>query len=266
VIEFTTLDDDDLRTIARRAVAATEAAPDVTDEAIALIAGSACGDGRRAATLAELAVSTMPDPTGTLDEGHVATVLPTTLMSDFDTDGDRHYAYKSALQKSIRGSDPDAAVFWLMQLLEGGDILSPARRMLVMASEDVGMADPGAVSVVLSCVLAAERLGLPEARYPLTQAAVYLALAPKSNAIGKAHGAATADIHAGRGTRVPPHIASECAPGYQYPHDAPNHWLPQQYLPDDLVGRRYWIPGETRSEKARADYWNQVKNVRTRRG
>jgi putative ATPase len=131
--------------------------------------------------------------------------------------------------------------------------------MLVMASEDVGMADPNALPIVLACVQAAERVGLPEARYPLSQAAIYLALAPKSNSIGRAFNAARDDIHAGRATIVPEHIASEHPRDYVYPHNFPNHWVNQQYMPDDLLGKHYWIPDKVKQEQIRAEYWARVK-------
>jgi putative ATPase len=221
------------------------------------IAEVACGDLRRALTIADTLVSMYDGTPITPDDA--AQMLPDSTMGSFDRDGDQHYRYKAALQKSIRGSDPDAAVLWLMQMLEGGDIVSPSRRMLVMASEDVGMADPNALPIVLACVQAAERVGLPEARYPLSQAAIYLALAPKSNSIGRAFNAARDDIHAGRATIVPEHIASEHPRDYVYPHNFPNHWVNQQYMPDDLLGKHYWIPDKVKQEQIRAEYWARVK-------
>lgn len=229
----------------------------IATETVSRCAHMAAGDVRRALNLVESVLDAYTDHPVTPQEA--AAFLPTTNMGSFDTDGEQHFRYKAALQKSIRGSDPDAAVFWLMQMLEGGDIVSPSRRMLVMASEDVGMADPLAVSVVLSCVTAAERLGLPEARYPLSQAAVYLATAPKANSLGKAFSAAQRDIHNGRGTVVPEHIASEHPRDYIYPHDYPHHWVNQQYLPSDLLDRHYYVPQANTQEQGRAKYWARVK-------
>lgn len=228
-------------------------------DALAAVSEFAAGDMRKALQAAELALSVQD--TQVITPADLDRVLPHLNMGSFDADGDQHYRYKSALQKSIRGSDPDAAVFWLNQMLEGGDIVSPMRRMLVMAYEDVGLADPMAASVVLSACESAERLGLPEARYPLSFAAIYLATAPKSNSVGGAFGGAVEAIRAGKGTVVPAHIAEECARGYIYPHDYPNHWVDQQYMPDDLLGTRFYEPGFNQFEKGRADYWSQVKGA-----
>lgn len=237
--------------------------PGISPEAIHRIAQVSAGDLRRALTTLDAIMQTHDvsgdAPADTVTCATLDEMLPSNIMGSFDIDGDQHYRYKAALQKSIRGSDPDAAVFWLMQMLEGGDIVSPSRRMLVMASEDVGMADPMAVSVVLSCVQAAERLGLPEARYPLTQAAIYLATSPKANSVGKAFSAAVRDIHEGKGTVVPAHIASEHPRDYVYPHKYPLHWVPQQYMPDDLVGTHYYEPQHNVQEQGRAKYWAKVK-------
>ena len=226
-------------------------------ETIDAIAHVAAGDMRKALNLVEMLDETYTGSPMTPNDAQ--TMMPSVNMSRFDTDGDQHYKFKSALQKSIRGSDPDAAVFWLNQMLEGGDILSPSRRMLVMAYEDIGLADPFAGTIVYNCVKAAERLGLPEARYPLTMAAIYLATAPKSNSVGKAFNAAREYITNGYGTVVPNHIAEECAKGYIYPHDYPNHWVAQQYLSNDMLDATLYQPQENSWETSRANYWAQVK-------
>lgn len=237
--------------------------PGISPEALRRIAETSAGDMRRALNVCDAILATYdvcePAPTDAITPATLDQMMPSNIMGSFDVDGDQHYRYKAALQKSIRGSDPDAAVFWLMQMLEGGDIVSPSRRMLVMASEDVGLADPYAVQVVLACVQAAERLGLPEARYPLAEAAIYLATAPKANSVGKAFSEAVRDIHAGHGTIVPEHIASEHPKDYIYPHDYPLHWCPQQYMPGDLVGKRYYQPQHNVQEQGRARYWAKVK-------
>lgn len=240
--------------------------PGITLDAISRIAHAAAGDCRRALNLLEIVTNiyNIYEPaTDTVTVSEIDALLPTVSMGSFDRDGDQHYRYKAALQKSIRGSDPDAAVFWLMQMLEGGDIISPSRRMLVMASEDVGLADPLALPIVLACVEAAERVGLPEARYPLSQAAVYLATAPKSNSLGKAFSEALRDIHDGYGTIVPKHIATEHPSDYKYPHNYPNHWINQQYMPSDRLGIHYYKPQENDFEQRRAKYWNNIKNQTT---
>lgn len=229
------------------------------DDTCNVIANVTAGDARRAINLAEAACSLGTKPSDVLPDD-VLKLVPRANMAAFDTRGDAHYSYISALQKSIRGSDPDAAVFWLAKLLEGGDIVSPCRRLLVIACEDIGLAYPDAIVHTLACVEAAERLGLPEAYKPLTQAVLLLATAPKSNSNEPAWMAAQKDIREGRGATVPSHIASEYAPGYVYPHDYPNHWVRQEYLPSDLHGRKYYTPGDNPTEQQAAAYWDAVKN------
>ena len=186
----------------------------------------------------------------------------------YDREGDQHYDLLSALQKSIRGSDPDAAVHYLGRLLEAGDLLSPCRRLLVIAAEDIGLAYPQAIVIVKACVDAAVQLGLPEARIPLAEAAVLLATAPKSNASYMAINAAMADIQKGRGQGFPRCLQNvhydsaeveQKGQNYLYPHDYPNHWVAQQYLPDDLIGTRYYHYGDNKTEQAARTYWETRK-------
>ena len=185
----------------------------------------------------------------------------------YDRDGDDHYDLLSALQKSIRGSDPDAAVHYLARLLEAGDMLSPCRRLLVIAAEDVGLAYPQAIVVVKACVDAAMQLGLPEARLPLAEAAVLLATAPKSNTAHNAIIAAMDDVRRGRTGDIPRHLKNvhadsageTIAQRYKYPHDYPHHYTPQQYLPDALAGTQYYEYGDNKTEQAAKKYWDQIK-------
>ena len=164
----------------------------------------------------------------------------------YDRAGDDHYDILSALQKSIRGSDPDAACHYLARLLEAGDLLSACRRLMVIACEDVGLAWPQVIPIVKACVDAATMLGLPEGRIPLGDAAVLMATAPKSNSAHVALDEAMADIRAGKTGDYPRHLQNKHADsagmereqGYLYPHDFPNHWVAQQYLPDALAGKR----------------------------
>ena len=185
-----------------------------------------------------------------------------------DRDGDSHYDVISALQKSIRGSDPDAAVYYLARLLEAGDMLSACRRLLVIASEDVGLAYPQAITVVKSCVDSALQLGMPEARLPLAQATILLATAPKSNSVICAVDSALSDIRNGQEREVPIHLrdshycgAEKLGHGltYKYPHSYPNHWVKQQYLPDGMENRKYYEFGESKLEQATKKYWDEVK-------
>ena len=190
----------------------------------------------------------------------------------YDRDGDSHYDILSAFQKSIRGSDPDAALHYLARLLEAGDMISAARRMLVIAAEDVGLAYPQCMPIVKACVDSAFQLGLPEASIPLGEAVILMATAPKSNSAAMAIGAAQADVRAGKTGDIPAHIkdahysgAAKLGRGltYQYPHDFPNHWTPQQYLPDELRGVHYYEFGRNKNEQAARNYWDRVKGRKT---
>lgn len=235
------------------------------DDVLERVSQIASGDVRRAWVLLEALLQARPF-------GHILTpadvdaITPTQIMGSFDTAGDAHYAYISALQKSIRGSDADAAVFWLAKLLEGGDIVSPCRRLPAICCEDIGLANPQAIQHTMSCIEAAERLGLPEAYKPLTQAVVYLALCPKSASNEPAWMAAQKDIRNGLGATVPAHLASTHHPAYIWPQDKPGHWVEQQYLPDDLVGRTYYTPGDNECEQGAYAWWQAVKqDVRSRK-
>lgn len=228
----------------------------LSDTVINQIAAISSGDVRRALTCAETLCMTH-DPQDITEET-LKEYMPTASMAGFDAHGDNHYAYISALQKSIRGSDPDAAVFWLVKLLEGGDMISPIRRLQVIAAEDIGLAYPDAMVHTLACCQVAERLGLPEAYKPLTQAALLLALAPKSNSNEPAYMTAQKDIAEGKGATVPSHLAAEHAPGYIYPHNYPNHWVAQQYLPSDITNQ-YYQPGNNPQEQQAIAYWKRIK-------
>lgn len=175
----------------------------------------------------------------------------------FDRADDGHYDLLSALQKSIRGSDVNATLYYLACLLEGGDLLSPCRRLLVMASEDIGLAYPMAAVIVKSCVDSAMQLGLPEAKIPLSHAAALLALSPKSNSANSAYNAAAADVFGG--DEMPYYLQSGNEKDYKYPHSYPNSYVKQQYLPDRLKERRYYSYGDNKTERAMRAYWQTVK-------
>ena len=185
----------------------------------------------------------------------------------YDKGGDAMYDMASALMKSLRGSDPDAALHYLARFLEAGDLITPCRRLLCSASEDVGMAYPQAVSIVKACVDTAMQLGLPEAQLPLAQAAILLATAPKSNSVTAGIGRAWADVRAGRTGDVPRELQNvhadsagmEREQGYLYPHDFPRHWVQQQYLPDALKGVHYYEYGDNKTEQAAKHYWDEIK-------
>ena len=185
----------------------------------------------------------------------------------YDREGDNHYDIASALMKSLRGSDPDAAVHYLARLLEAGDLITAIRRLLCSASEDVGLAYPQAVPIVKACVDSALQLGLPEAKLPLSEAAILLATWPKSNSACMAIDAAMADVRAGRTGAVPRELQNvhadsagmEREQGYLYPHDFPGHWVRQQYLPNELKNRTDYEYGDNKTEQAARRYWEEIK-------
>ena len=211
------------------------------------IARCAQGDVRRAINLLENAffVANEAVTREDVDSFHVR-------VGNFDDD--THFDLLSCLQKSIRGSDPDAAAFYVAKLLELGELISVCRRLQVIASEDIGLAYPLAAVVTRSCCESAKELGMPEARIPLANAAILLATAPKSNSAYMAVNMAAEDVQKGLGTAIPAHLQSPLFKGYRYPHDYPNHYTAQQYLPDDLKDRRYYIPGTNKNESAAKAY------------
>jgi len=185
----------------------------------------------------------------------------------YDREGDAHYDIASALMKSLRGSDPDAALHYLARFLEAGDLITPIRRILCSASEDVGMAYPMAVPIVKACVDNALQLGLPEAQLPLAEAVILLATAPKSNTACMAIEAARADVRAGKAGDIPRELQNvhadssgqEREQGYLYPHLFPGHWVAQQYLPDELKDVQYYRFGDNKTEQAARQYWEKIK-------
>ena len=187
----------------------------------------------------------------------------------YDRDGDEHYDIVSAYQKSMRGSDPDAALHYLARLVEAGDLPSACRRLMVCACEDVGLAYPQIIPIVKAAVDAAMMVGLPEARIPLADAVILVATAPKSNSGAMAVDAALADIRAGRSGPIPRQLQNKHYDGedaavkgqhYLYPHDYPHHWTPQQYLPDAIQNRHYYEYGDNKNEQAFKAYWDKVKH------
>lgn len=233
------------------------------------LAQASGGDVRKALNGVEVLMNAAATPDGvrTITMADAKLVAQRSSMR-YDRDGDQHYDILSALQKSIRGSDPDAAVHYLARLLEAGDLLSACRRLMVIACEDVGLAYPQVVPIVKACVDAATMLGLPEARLALADAAILMATAPKSNSGHDAINAAMADVRAGKTGDFPRHLQNvhadgtgfEREQGYLYPHDFPNHWVKQQYLPDALVGRVYYEYGPNKTEQAAKAYWDKIKH------
>ena len=231
---------------------------------------SACGgDARKSVNTIELLYSTaLPGPDGAL-HFTLADAKAVTQRSSmhYDRDGDQHFDILSALMKSMRGSDPDAAVHYLARFLETGDLLGACRRILCSASEDIGLAYPLAVPIVKACVDSALQLGLPEARLPLAEAVIFLATCPKSNSGYMAIAAAQADVKAGKAGPIPRELQNvhadgagfEREQGYLYPHDFPGHWVAQQYLPDTLKDAKYYEFADNKTEQAAKKYWDLVK-------
>ncbi|MCI9363192.1 MAG: replication-associated recombination protein A [Oscillospiraceae bacterium] len=240
--------------------------PQVEDGVAEYISQACGGDVRKSLNAVELLTSAAQDGVISLS---AAKEIAQKSAVRYDRGGDEHYDLVSALQKSIRGSDENAALHYLGRLLEAGDLLSPCRRLLVIASEDIGLAYPMAAVIVKSCVDSALQLGLPEARIPLAQAVVLLATAPKSNSAYMAIDTAIADIHGGHVGRIPRCLQNKHYDGaeveqkgqfYKYPHDYPNHYVKQQYLPDDLQGKIYYTFGDNKTEQAARAYRERLLN------
>ncbi len=273
VFEFQPIPPEDVLQALRRAVSLLETKRGLHihfEEGVLEEISLACGGDIRKALNALEALSAAhradgPHFTVTLDE---AALLAQRSAMRYDRDGDAHYDTLSALQKSIRGSDVDASLHYLARLLEAGDLISACRRLMVIASEDVGLAYPQAVSIVKSCVDAAHMLGLPEARIPLAQAAILMATAPKSNSAIAGIDAALRDVKQGKHGDVPPHLRDSHYTGakklnrglhYQFPHDYAHHYVRQQYLPDALLGARYYQYGDNKVEQSAQRYWDEIK-------
>ena len=236
----------------------------VTDEIIEKIAFSCGGDVRKAINTAELAVmcGEISDGTVTITADSLEILAQRSNMR-YDRDGDQHYDILSAFHKSVRGSDENAALHYAARLIEAGDIISLCRRMLCIASEDVGLAYPMAVPIVKACVDSALQLGLPEAKLPIAEAIILMATAPKSNSAAMAMDAALEDVKSCDALDFPRHLQNKHFDGkgakivgqhYLYPHNFPNHYVRQQYLPDALKGRTYYEFGENKQEQAALMY------------
>ena len=228
----------------------------VAEDALLLsIASHAGGDVRASVGLLENAYYLSGE---TLTEEAFCALYPS-YSGSFDPHGDGHYDLMSCLQKSIRGSDPDAAIFYLAKILAAGDLLAAVRRLQVIASEDVGLAYPMAPAIVRACTESAKDLGLPEAAIPLSHATILLATAPKSNTSHVAYEKAKADVDRGLGQILPTHLQSPLFSGYLYPHDYPNHYVEQEYLPSDLRGRHYYSFGTNKTEQAAKGYYEMIR-------
>jgi putative ATPase len=242
---------------------------DFSDEAKAHICSACGGDVRKSLNAVELCVLAGDEGEFIKVDEELAKSLTQRSGARYDRDGDSHYDVISAYQKSMRGSDVDAALFYLARLVEAGDLISACRRLVVCACEDVGLAYPQIIPIVKSCVDIAMQVGFPEARIPLADAVIMVCLAPKSNSGVNAISAAQEDVRKGLGQVVPRQLQNVHADGverdvkgqhYLYPHSYPNHWIDQQYLPDDVREHIYYEFGDNKTEQAYKAYWDKIKN------
>ena len=274
VFEFKSVTAEDIIPAVKRAFAFLEEEKGIKitadDKTILHIARSCGGDVRKAMNSAELCVlSTLPNEDGEIIITYEkANELTQKSAMKYDREGDEHYDILSAFQKSMRGSDANAALHYLARLLEAGDLPSATRRLLVCANEDVGLAYPMIIPIVKAAVDTALMVGLPEARIPLANAVVLVCNSPKSNSAYLAYDMAAADIRAGNSGPIPRQLQNKHFDGednqnkgqfYKYPHDYPNHWTAQQYLPDKIKNKTYYTPGENKNEQAAVEYWQKVK-------
>ncbi len=269
VFEFKPVTPEDAEKAVQRAIDIMNArreAPLTVEPGVTKRIAAACGgDVRKAINAVELLFTAAAGRTALTAEDAAAITQRSAMR--YDRDGDEHFDCLSALMKSLRGSDPDAAMHYLARLIEAGDLVGICRRLLCSASEDIGLAYPQAVPIVKACVDSALQLGLPEARLPLAEAALVLATAPKSNSACMAIDAALADIRAGHVGPFPRELQNvhadgtgfEREQGYKYPHNFPGHWVKQQYLPDDLKNAKYYSYGDNKTEQAARRYWEEIK-------
>lgn len=269
VFEFKPVEKEDVRPAVERAIALANeerAKPLEIDGAVVERLSQACGgDVRKAINSVEILFAAARDGKKiTLQDAEVITQKS---AMRYDRDGDEHYDILSAMMKSLRGSDPNAALHYLARACETGDLIGICRRILCSASEDIGLAYPQAVPIVKACVDSALQLGLPEARLPLAEACIFLANCPKSNSVVMAIDSAVSDVKAGKIGSIPRELQNKHADGtgfereqgYQYPHNFPNHWVKQQYLPDILKNAKYYEPGDNKNEQAYKKYWDEIK-------
>lgn len=274
VFEFKQVSPEDVQRAVERGIRflANESEREITveDGVVKHLSFTCSGDVRTALNTLENCVNaTIPEEDGTI----VVTVETAAQMTGrsavrYDRGGDEHYDIVSAYQKSMRGSDPDAALHYLARLLEAGDLPSACRRLMVCACEDVGLAYPSILPIVKSAVDIALQVGIPEASIPLADAVIMVCQAPKSNSGDMAIKAALEDVRKGHTGAIPRQLQNKHYDGaevekkgqfYQYPHNFPNRWVDQQYLPDALKDRVYYVPGDNKTEQAFAAYWDAIK-------
>ena len=261
---------DEIEEVVRRALGDTERGlggvdVELSEEALAHLVAGSRGDARAALNALELAVRTQTARgERRVELAQIEEALQQPVLK-YDRAGDEHYDTISAFIKSMRGSDPDASIYWLAKMLEAGeDPEFIARRMVILAAEDVGLADPSSLRVAVAAADAVKYVGMPEAQLPLAMAALHLAVAPKSNSVYKAIGAARADVRAEGGGKVPGHLAGglrvdeDAGEGYRYPHDYAGGWVRQGYVPEEVAGRRYYKPKDNARERRIAEHLKEL--------
>ncbi len=273
VFEFKTLTSEDIAEVLGRAIGilSREYKKEITanKESVNKIARAAAGDVRRALNMLELCIMLTLNSEKLELSNDIAEQILAGNSVRYDREGDEHYDIISAYQKSMRGSDPDAAIYYLARLLAAGDLPSACRRLLACANEDVGLAYPQIIPIVKAAVDTAQMLGLPEARLPLANAVILVATAPKSVSAHDAINAALLDVEKGIGGDIPRHLQNKHFDGedaeikgqhYLYPHSYPMHYVNQQYLPDKIKNKRYYEFGDNKNEQLFKDYWDKIKN------
>ena len=272
LLQLEPLSDDDVAEVIRRAASderGVHGRVTIAEDALHQLVALAGGDARRSLTYLEAAAEAVPDG-GVLDEATVQASVNRAVVR-YDRDGDQHYDVTSAFIKSVRGSDVDAALHYLARMIEGGeDPRFIARRIIILASEDIGMADPSSLQVAVAAAEAVQLIGLPEGRLPLAQAVIHLATAPKSNSVITGIDAALKDVRAGKYGAVPPHLrdghysgakALGNAVDYAYPHDDPKGVVKQQYAPDPLADAEYYRPGTHGRERAMREHLATLRGI-----
>ena len=273
VFEFKTLSSDDIVSVLERAIGilSDEKEKNITisDQSVKKIATAAAGDVRRSLNMLELCIVTAENGDNIMVEDDIVEQILASNSVRYDREGDEHYDIISAYQKSMRGSDPDAAIYYLGKLLAAGDLPSACRRLLVCANEDVGLAHPQIIPIVKAAVDTAMMVGLPEARIPLANAVILVAISPKSATGHDAINAAMHDIERGLGGDIPRQLQNKHFDGedaavkgqnYKYPHDYPWHYVNQQYLPDNIKNKKYYTFGDNKTEQKYREYWDKIKN------
>ena len=272
VFEFKMLSSGDIISVINRGIEVLKNENDmnieILPEDIRKMASAANGDVRRALNMLELCILTCTQGDNILVSSDTVEEILSSNAVRYDREGDEHYDIISAYQKSMRGSDPDAAIYYLGRLLAAGDLPSACRRLLVCANEDVGLAYPQIIPIVKAAVDTAMMVGLPEARLPLANAVILVATAPKSNSAHDAINAAMADIEKGIGGEIPRHLQNKHFDGedaeikgqhYKYPHNYKKHYVNQQYLPDNIKNKKYYHFGDNKTETKCKEYWDKIK-------